>query len=330
MKTAKARISTSVMGYSLVELMVALTIGLIILVAVTSLFATSKASYSTQVGQDALQENGRYAIRALADDVRLAGFVGVTYDPIMVSPQVYTATAVTSACEANWVNIGQPIFGLNASATSGAGSNAGATFTACIPAADYKVGTDILVLRHASGQTTCPLVGGVPTCPSATTIYMQTELDRANFFTGTAPPAAASSPSSIHEMNINVYYIRPHATVAGDGIPTLVRETLIAGPQMVAQPLVEGVESMQISYGIDTTVPGDLVVDSYVTAAGVTNWTQVVSIRVELLVRTPSKEGGLTNSNSYTLGDVTVPTASDQYRRGVYSTTIMLRNHRRT
>ena len=311
-----------VKGYSLVELMVALTIGLIILGAVTSLFVSSKASYSTQQGLDILQENGRYAIRALTDDVRQAGYVGITYDPIKVSPQVYSVSfsPSISACTASgWVDIGQPIFGINANSPT---HNPNPYSGTCIPAADYKVGTDILVLRHASSQAATALAANI--------IYMQTELDRASFFTGATAPAAASNPSSIHEMNIHVYYIRPYATVAGDGIPTLVRETLIAGPAMVAQPLVEGIESMQISYGIDTTVPGDLVVDSYVTAAGVTNWSQVVSIRIDLLVRAPAMEGGLANSNSYTLGDITLPATNDKYRRGVYSTTIMLRNHRRT
>ncbi|MHB1141382.1 MAG: PilW family protein [Sulfuricaulis sp.] len=308
-------------GYSLVELMVALTIGLIILGAVTSLFVSSKASYNTQQGLDILQENGRYAIRAMSDDVRLAGYVGLTYDPIKVSPQIYSATfnPSTSACTANWVNMGQPIFGINADSPT---DNPNPYTTTCIPAADYKAGTDILVLRHASNQAMA--------APAANTIYMLTELDRASFFTGATAPGPASNPSAIHEMNIHVYYIRPWATTAGDGIPTLVRETLIAGPAMVAQPLVEGIENMQVSYGIDTTVPGDMVVDSYVTADGVSDWAQVVSVRIELLVRAPSTEGGFANASSYTLGDITIPAANDKFRRGVYSTTIMLRNHRKT
>lgn len=330
MKTDSARLSTGSKGYGLVELMVALAIGLFISGAVVSLFVTSKSSYRAQEGVDAVLENGRYAIRALADDVRLAGYVGVTYDPIKVSPQIYAATAVTGACEANWVNIGQPIFGLNASAASGTGSNAGATFTDCIPAADYKLGTDILVLRHAEGQAATAL--------AANTLYLLTELDRGSFFVGTTAPAAETNPSAIHEMNIHVYYIRPWATTAGDGIPTLVRETLIAGPAMVAQPLVEGIESMQISYGVDTTSPGDKVVDRYYPASSLStvttvspNWTQVVAVRIELLVRTPLSDGGFANdTNSYTLGDVAIPAANDRFRRGVYSTTVMLRNHRKT
>lgn len=347
MKTDSARLSTGSKGYGLVELMVALAIGLFISGAVVSLFVTSKSSYRAQEGVDAVLENGRYAIRALADDVRLAGYVGVTYDPIKVSPQIYTATAVTGACAANWVNIGQPIFGLNASAMDGMGSNAGATFTDCIPAADYKAGTDILVLRHAEGQAVTAL--------AANTIYLLTELDRGSFFLRTtAPvtaPAAETNPSAIHEMNIHVYYIRrcsvtnpgdskcyPVNDPRNDGIPTLVRETLIAGPAMVAQPLVEGIESMQISYGVDTTSPGDKVVDRYYPASSLStdtavspNWTQVVAVRIELLVRTPLGDGGFANdTNSYTLGDVAIPAANDRFRRGVYSTTVMLRNHRKT
>lgn len=304
-------------GYSLVELMVALTIGLIILGAVTSLFVVSKSSYNTLQGLDALQENGRYAVRALTDDVRLAGYAGLVYDPASISPKVYSTT-VTNQCAANWVDIGQSIFGINANTAT---HNANPYSGTCIPATKYKAGTDILILRHANPQVT--------TTPAANTIYMLTQLDRADFFTGTGVPAG-TSPSSIHEVNIHVYYIRPYATVAGDGIPTLVRSTLIPGPTMVEQPLVEGIENMQVSYGIDTTTPGDNVVDQYVTAANVTNWAQVVSVRIEFLVRTPSSEGTYTNNNSYTLGDITIPAANDRFRRGLFSTTIMLRNHRKS
>ncbi|MBI5611491.1 MAG: hypothetical protein HY942_00265, partial [Gammaproteobacteria bacterium] len=245
MMNGRRRMPAGAGGYSLVELMVALAIGLFILGAVVSLFVTSKSSYRAQEGVDALQENGRYAIRALADDVRLAGFVGITYDPIKVSPQKYTATAVGSACTAtaaDWVNFGQPIYGLNASTLSGAGSdarNAGAKVTGCVSSSEYKTGTDILVLRHANNQTVA--AGAL----AENTLYLFSELDRASFFIGTTAPTPATNPSVVHEVNIHVYYIRPYAVAVGDGIPTLVRETLVPGPAMVAQPLVEGIENMQ-------------------------------------------------------------------------------------
>ncbi len=317
MKMDMAKMATRTKGYSLVELMVALTIGLIILGAVISLFVTSKSSYNTLQGLDALQENGRYAVRALTDDARLAGYAGLVYDPASILPKVYSTT-VTNQCATSWVDMGQPIFGINASTAT---HNANPYGSTCIPAAKYKVGTDILVIRHVNTQVT--------TTPAANTIYMLTQLDRADFFTGTGVPAG-TNPSSIHEVNIHVYYIRPYATVAGDGIPTLVRSTLISGPTMVEQPLVEGIENMQVSYGIDTTTPGDYVVDRYVTANNVTNWAQVTSVRIEFLVRTPSIEGTYTNNSSYTLGDITIPAANDRFRRGLFSTTIMLRNHRKS
>jgi type IV pilus assembly protein PilW len=257
----------------------------------------------------------------------------VTYDPIMVSPQIYSVafSPSTSACAAGWVDMSQPIFGINANSPT---HNPNPYTATCIPAADYKEGTDILVLRHAEGRAVTAL--------AANTIYLLTELDRGSFFLAptlpVTPPAAATNPSAIHEMNIHVYYIRPWATTAGDGIPTLVRETLTAGPRMVAQPLVEGIESMQISYGVDITSPGDKVVDRYYPASSLStdtavspNWSQVVAVRIELLVRTPLGDGGFgKDTNAYTLGDIAIPAANDRFRRGVYSTTVMLRNHRKT
>jgi type IV pilus assembly protein PilW len=52
------------------------------------------------------------------------------------------------------------------------------------------------------------------------------------------------------------------------------------GVTPAAIELVEGVEDMQLSYGVDTT--GDLAVDSYQTAAAVADWSTVLSVRIQL------------------------------------------------
>jgi prepilin-type N-terminal cleavage/methylation domain-containing protein len=49
-------------GFTLVELMVAVTIGLIILAAVSRIFVTSRASYKLDEGLARVQENGRFAV----------------------------------------------------------------------------------------------------------------------------------------------------------------------------------------------------------------------------------------------------------------------------
>ncbi|MGH8373254.1 MAG: PilW family protein [Gammaproteobacteria bacterium] len=63
-------------GLSLVELMVALVIGLILTAGVISVYLTSKKSYSADTGLAQVQENGRFALSFLEPIVRMGGFMG--------------------------------------------------------------------------------------------------------------------------------------------------------------------------------------------------------------------------------------------------------------
>lgn len=72
-------------GFSLVELMVAVTIGLIILAAVSGIFVTSKSTYNTTDSLARLQENARFAVHYLSRDIRMAGFAGCLDDLLSIS-----------------------------------------------------------------------------------------------------------------------------------------------------------------------------------------------------------------------------------------------------
>ena len=63
-------------GLSIVEMMVALTIGLILLAALTRLFVTSRSTYTLEEGLARVQESGRFAMEFLAQDIRMAGYIG--------------------------------------------------------------------------------------------------------------------------------------------------------------------------------------------------------------------------------------------------------------
>ncbi len=64
------------LGLSLVELMIAVTIGLILMAGVGQIFLSSKTSYNLQNGMGRLQENARYALDIMAQNISMAG-----YDP---------------------------------------------------------------------------------------------------------------------------------------------------------------------------------------------------------------------------------------------------------
>ncbi|MCX7544583.1 PilW family protein [Marinicella gelatinilytica] len=60
-------------GFSLIELMVAMVIGIIVLLGLVSLFTNSSILNRAQTGLAVLQENGRYAITRVKDDIEQAG-----------------------------------------------------------------------------------------------------------------------------------------------------------------------------------------------------------------------------------------------------------------
>ncbi len=63
-------------GLSLVEIMISLTLGIILLGGTLQLLITSKNSYRLQNGIGSMQENGRYAIYLLRENILLAGYPG--------------------------------------------------------------------------------------------------------------------------------------------------------------------------------------------------------------------------------------------------------------
>ena len=75
-RSLKASTPRGMKGFTLVELMVAMLIGTIILAAVAQVFATSKGTHQTEEGLARVQENGRFALEFLAQDIRMAGYAG--------------------------------------------------------------------------------------------------------------------------------------------------------------------------------------------------------------------------------------------------------------
>lgn len=63
-------------GFSLVEMMIAMTISLVIILAVTQIFVSSRGTYSYTEGMSRVQESGRFAVDFIAHDIRMSGYTG--------------------------------------------------------------------------------------------------------------------------------------------------------------------------------------------------------------------------------------------------------------
>jgi type IV pilus assembly protein PilW len=143
----------------------------------------------------------------------------------------------------------------------------------------------------------------------------------------------------------HIYYIANNNN-SGDGIPTLKRAELGADAFSI-MPLVEGIENLQLEYGIDTNADGTADVftadaDAYVPASlpatclasgAACNWWNVVSVKVHLLARNTEPSPGYDDDDrTYVLGldaegeEIRVNPSDDAFRRHAYSATVRLVN----
>lgn len=301
-------------GFTLVELMIAMTLGLfLILTMVGALLSASSMNRSN--GRTAeLQTNGQYALEVLRRDLLHAGFKGLTY----ARPGTGTTGAITSECVAGFAaNISMGIWGANdTNPFSGT----------CIPATNYATG-DILATRRAALAPTTAL--------AANMIYLRSAYERGLVFRGNAPPVFTETPVQDFAIENFVYYISPYTTspTESPATPALYRVVLGAGPTMATPELVAtGIENLQVQYGrlfTDGTTryfDADDVSAVASTDATPSEWDEVRAVRLWLLARTGTVENGYTNTNTYEMGDQTI-TVNDGFRRQLYTTVIMLRNN---
>lgn len=134
-------------GFSLVELMVAIVIGLILITVVGQSFLTGRATYQTEEGLSRIQENARFAIDFMSRDIRMAGYLGCQ------GRNAFANGNVTNLLQTGNVNINSsPLIGYE---YTGTGGSALSDWTPALPseyfgAGDVLPGTDVLVIQRAS------------------------------------------------------------------------------------------------------------------------------------------------------------------------------------
>ena len=314
-------------GASLIELMIASVLSVIIISGVLTLYANSQHTSRTQNYTRQIQENGRFALQIMGEDVRMAQYYGINLLPSTIDTS-YTSSLSYGCGGTGWAtNVVQSVFAAN---------NSNPYSGNCISGSNYVLNSDVLVVRHAESD---PLDDSEI---EEDHLYLYTSLTDGETFRAIADDTVNAStlnrvtetPASTYKFSSNVYYIRPCSDMSAgdsticdggdDDIPTLVRETLAAN-DTIAEPLVKYVENMQLTFGVDLSSPADFTVDRYVSAAGVSDWGSVLSTKIDLLLRSPEAVSGYTNSNTYLLGDQAVSPA-DGYPRKVFTTTLFIRN----
>lgn len=330
-------------GLTLIEFMVAITIGLILVAGLTLLFANQSATQNELEKSSRQIENGRYAMHLLREDLQLAGFYGEFYNLATLTPPatlpdpcVVTAPELAAAMPF-------PAQGVN--------GVPGITLPACLNAANYKSGTDILVVRRAEiDGVTAGLTSGQP--------YLQSGLTASKlelkYVLGVATSNTVDTTvfnlvkkdgtvAPLRKYSVHIYYVSPCSVPAngstcsaantddgGVSVPTLKRLELTVdssgATKFVTVPLVEGIENLQVDYGFDTT--GDGAPDTYLAdAAAVADWANLTAVRVYLLARNNERSPGYVDDKTYDLGTAGVTAATnDAYKRHVFTQMVRLVN----
>ena len=318
-------------GFSLVELLVAMVVGLLIVGGAFSLHSATRATQRVNEAQMDMVADARFAIDMISYDLRHAGMWGGTNNPDLIdckSTQADctatlagdtwpTAAAATNDCAAGWYyDLSQPVFATD--------SVAGNPYAAsCIPAAEkYRAGTDVLEIRYADSN--------VPVALLANQTYLRSNFTNGRVFIGSVPPVIEAYDSDPltrnHELHAYVYYISDFTDADGDGIPSLRRVSLVNGPVLQNQTLISGVFDLQVQFGID--VDGDKAIDRYVNPDVVTDWTGVYAAKIWLLMRSDERQIGIDTTKSYSIAGAAAQNfgGQDDFRYFLVTSVVNLRN----
>lgn len=355
-------------GLSLIEMMISMTIGLVLIVAVGYAFLGGKAAYRQQEALARMQEGARFAFETMTFDIRMAGFSGCRantsvnvvnggnwYTNLYSEPLVgYETGAAPAAVAANSIADSLVVLRAdNSNEYTMASHNAAAAQFQLTANHDLKQG-EILVATDCTHSATFQMTNVNNNNTVDTVVHNTGGAAPGNCTKGFGESAVGSGVplctatgvaytfgpgSRMLRMSGNIYYIGANP----NGVPSLYRLRLNAtggNAATTAEELVEGVEDMQITYGVDTSNPAtcsetDGVVDTYVSASAVAatapcatladDWKKVLSVRIRLLMRT--ENGVASQAQSYFYDDPLVATtAADRRLRKVFTTTIAVRN----
>ena len=310
-------------GFSLLEIFIALSIGLVLFAGVLSIFVGMRTTTKETTSYGELQENGRFAISVLSDDLLRQDFWGDysgTLDLASITP---VPVAPGNECIGGGVNNGTfPLQTGHFRTLWGDTVTSSTNMGGCIDNA--KVGTlanndfsDVLQLKR--------VVANPATVFSVGTYYLTTNTNSGAVISGA--PAAIDNAQS-WEYQHHIYYIRED-NQGSDKVPVLVQGRLV-NSKIKFDPIIDGIELIRFMYGVDSDNDG--IVNAFISADNMTdnywnnaNNTQILAVKIYVLARNVLPDNKYTNTNTYQIGDLSV-TVDDNYRRLLFSSTVTLFN----
>lgn len=363
MRAIKRQSQAPASGFSLVEIMIGLVLGLLLIVVVLSVFMANHRSFSFGDGVSRVQENSRFLQESIAKDIRISGYKGCMSKTIV--PMTSTLNNATTV----GFDYGRGLEGFDNITTLPTRLAGFFGSTDPTPVAS----TDMLILHMPAGNmipiaalnTSADIQGQLEAveqrvCPDGTTtnigfcvgdIVMAADCKKSRVFQATAftlddednptlitlthsqggsfyPANTVGnwSPAANKQERFTVdAELFPYQSLAlyiannpESGLRAMYQK-VNGGP---AQLMQDGVFNMQVSYGIDHNA--DREVDNYATAGTITNWSRVMSIRIELLLY--SAENNLVSSPQQLFYNGSTISAPDNHWYMVSIINVVLRN----
>jgi type IV pilus assembly protein PilW len=346
-------------GFSIVELMVALLLGLFLVTGVTGMYVSSKQTYRMTDNISRLQESMRFSLEFLSQDIRMAGYLPCRFPPSNTN----AVTNGTSTWFLDYFNFGIRGYegGVSTFPTEIAGDVvAGSDAIAILKGGNYTSSVsfhnsagNVLTLQNTfdSGPGGDFQNGEIAlVCdPRQAAIFQISNADDTTKTlsygnnTGISPGNSTTTigtfgeDSQITPYKPVIYFIAPsEQDPAINSLKKLnLQARLISGDEtavMWEEELLEGVESMQILYGLD--VDDNQIADRFEAASDIAanEWPNVITVRLGLLMATGEEVTAELDTNTYNVAGTLISDSSaiahpvDKKLRYVANTTINLRN----
>lgn len=315
-------------GRSLVEVMIALTLGLVVLLAVSSMFIGNRGTYRSMDDKARMDEEGRLGLQLIAQHIRMAGYGSLNpADPIFKPNRNYAEVPITNGSQTTYIYVPAVYTRFN-KATSPAVTGVGAAAIFGCPN-----GFSSSTLTAAATALACANTG----VSGALMVRYEVDVNSGNVNAAiptdclglTIPPLTVDGASFF--IIDNRFYVQNNQLFCqGNGTPTTG-----AYP---TSPILDNVEQMSITYGLlapavdSSNTPIDAAnvfsqsIQGFVTADRVTNWNQVGSVRICLIMRS-ANDGVATAPQNYFRCDGTKPNVgpTDRRLRSAYISTVAIR-----
>ena len=299
-------------GYSMVELLIAVALGIVLSWAILDVtLNSSRISRELELTSE-MVENGRYLTKLLSGELQLAGFYGRLEN--------YSSGATAQPNQCTDLNTGDLINGMTFPLWGADNVTAGAT--ACNGDV-LLTGSDILLIRRVD-TTSVNSTAGLRANQhylqeTVTASVLDTGANSANF---TLLEKDDTTVAAIREYHQDIYYV--------DNDNVFNRLSLINGAYS-PEPLVEGVDDFQVVYGIDRSGDGIANAEGGNPAfveipASAAEWEDVVSVKIFLLLSSTNNAPGLNDAKTYSYADKAGITFSDSKKRRLFSSVARLTN----